>query len=143
MFPGKVEVVGLGTPILAPVDEVRLRQAVLALLQNARRYGGPSILASLEQNGKAFVISVEDDGPGLSPAEKSQAFDRFFRGSNASGQGVEGSGLGLPVVKSIVEAHGGTVELQDADAGGMRVVISLPKEPRMKIVSSGAAQKSA
>ena len=65
------------------------------------------------------------------------------RGSNASGQGVEGSGLGLPVVKSIVEAHGGKVALEDRDSGGLRVVITLPKEPRMKVVSSGRSRKSA
>jgi len=137
MFPGKVEVTGPEAQVPLPVDEVRLRQSVLALLQNARRYGGPSIAASLEQTGAGFVITVEDDGPGLSAAEKSQAFDRFFRGSNVSGQGAEGSGLGLPVVKSIVEAHGGTVELQDADMGGLRVVMTLPKEPRIKVVASG------
>ncbi len=144
MFPGKVEVTAPKTQVLLPVDEVRLRQSVLSLLQNARRYGGPSITASLEQRSTGLVISVEDDGPGLSAAEKSQAFDRFFRGSNASGQGTEGSGLGLPVVKSIVAAHGGSVELQDAETGGLRVVITLPKEPRMKVVASGPkARKSA
>lgn len=137
MFPGKVDVTGPNTQVLLAVDEVRLRQSILALLQNARRYSGPTIAASLDHNSTGFMIAVEDDGPGLSAAEKSQAFDRFFRGSNASGQGAEGSGLGLPVVKSIVEAHGGSVELQDAETGGLRVVISLPKEPRMKVVAFG------
>ncbi|NJM84671.1 MAG: HAMP domain-containing histidine kinase [Tabrizicola sp.] len=134
MFPGSVDVASPDAQVLAPVDEVRLRQSVLALLQNARRYGGPTIRMTLENGTDAYVIAVEDDGPGLSAAEKSQAFDRFFRGSNASGQGVEGNGLGLPVVKSIVEAHGGTVTLEDAGMGGLRVAISLPKGPRMKIV---------
>ena len=83
-------------------------------------------------------------GPGSALlTEKSQVFDRFFRGSNASGQGLEGSGLGLPVVKSIIEAHGGSVELQDAQQGGLRVVLILPKKPRMKVVTSGAARSSA
>lgn len=144
MFPGTVDVTIPDTQVLLPVDEVRLRQSVLALLQNARRYGGPTIAASLDQNSNGFVIAVEDDGPGLSAAEKSQAFNRFFRGSNASGQGTEGSGLGLPVVKSIVEAHGGTVDLQDAEPDGLRVVMTLPKEPRMKVVASGPnSRKSA
>lgn len=141
MFPGKVAVTGPDRQVPLAVDEVRLRQSVLALLQNARRYGGPTIAASLEETAKGFVISVEDDGPGLSAAEKSQAFDRFFRGSNASGQGTEGSGLGLPVVKSIVEAHGGTVELRDAETGGLRVVMTLPKEPRLKMVVSGPSRR--
>lgn len=144
MFPGDVEVTGPEAPVPLAVDEVRLRQSVLALLQNARRYGGPTIVASLHQSAAGCVISVEDDGPGLSAAEKSQAFDRFFRGSNASGQGTEGSGLGLPVVKSILEAHGGSVALQDADAGGLRVVMTLPKAPRIRVVASGpTGRKSA
>lgn len=141
MFPGRVTVVNPEAPVLAQVDEVRLRQSVLALLQNARRYGGPNVAASVAQDEKGIVIAVEDDGPGLSAAEKSQAFDRFFRGSNASGQAAEGNGLGLPVVKSIVEAHGGHVDLQDAETGGLRVIISLPKEPRMKVVATGAAPR--
>ncbi|MEM9476941.1 MAG: HAMP domain-containing sensor histidine kinase [Pseudomonadota bacterium] len=143
MFPGEVVIRIPDAPVTAPVDEVRLRQSVLSLLQNARRYGGPTITAALEFNDRAIAVSVEDDGPGLSAAEKSQAFDRFFRGSNTSGQGVEGSGLGLPVVKSIVEAHGGSVELQDAKEGGLRVLLTLPKEPRMKVVSTSAVRKSA
>lgn len=129
MFPEKVAIHAPETQVTAPVDEVRLRQSVLALLQNARRYGGPSITVRLEDQSNAFAITIEDDGPGLSAAEKTQAFDRFFRGSNASGQGIEGSGLGLPVVKSIIEAHGGSVDLQDRDEGGLRVIIVLTKEP--------------
>lgn len=143
MFPGTVQIDSPDTQVLAAVDEVRLRQSVLALLQNARRYGGPSVSVAVEDCASSHLIYVEDDGPGLSAVEKSQAFDRFFRGSNASGQGIEGSGLGLPVVKSVVEAHGGSVELQDGDEGGLRVVIELPKEPRMKIVATSAPRKSA
>jgi signal transduction histidine kinase len=143
MFPGQVAKIAPSAPALAMVDEVRLRQSVLALLQNARRYGGPSIVATVENDSTGLRILVEDDGPGLSLAEKSQAFDRFFRGSNASGQGIEGNGLGLPVVKSIVEAHGGTVSLEDREGGGLRVVIDLPRAPRMKVVPTAAARKSA
>lgn len=143
MFPGTVEIDAPSIPLTAPVDEVRLRQSVLALLQNARRYGGPTTSVILEGQGKSLKICVEDDGPGLSAAEKSQAFDRFFRGSNASGQAVEGSGLGLPVVKSIVEAHGGTVTLEDREQGGLRVVITLPMVPRMSVVSPSSARKTA
>ncbi|GGX71538.1 two-component sensor histidine kinase [Tateyamaria omphalii] len=143
MFPGAVEIIEGDRPVLAPVDPVRLRQSILALLQNARRYGGPSISVSLEDDLVNNVITVEDDGPGLDSIEKEQAFNRFFRGSNASGHGVEGSGLGLPVVKSIVEAHGGAVELVDRSGGGLKVVIALPKESRLKEVSVGMLRKSA
>ena len=143
MFPGPVQIACPDTPAPALIDEVRLRQSVLALLQNARRYGGPTISVTLDDRTDAQVITVEDDGPGLSAAEKSQAFDRFFRGSNASGQGSEGSGLGLPVVKSIVEAHAGSVALQDRAEGGLQVVLTLPKVPRVKIVADIDGRKTA
>lgn len=134
MFPETVEVESPDDAICGSVDEVRLRQSILALLHNAKRYGGPLITVSLGQTATQVIIAVEDDGPGLSPEEKSKAFERFFRGSNASGQGIEGSGLGLPVVKSIVLAHGGTVELEDPADGGLRVVMRISKEPRQRPV---------
>ncbi|MEI4233276.1 sensor histidine kinase [Roseovarius sp. D22-M7] len=143
MFPATVKISTPETPVTAHVDEVRIRQCVLALLHNARRYGGPTITVTLENDSETCLIEVEDDGPGLSVAEKSQAFERFFRGSNAVGQGIEGSGLGLPVVKSIVEAHGGTVALQDPEECGLRVVIKLPTQPRMKVVAAPSKRKSA
>ncbi len=141
MFPDPVRFDSPDSKVMASVDEVRLRQSVLALLQNARRYGGPTIGVKLDEGLASCTIAIEDDGPGLSAVEKSQAFDRFFRGSNASGQGIEGSGLGLPVVKSIVEAHGGTVDLQDRPEGGLRIVITLPKAARMKVVQTDTMQK--
>lgn len=122
--------------VIGHVDEVRMRQTVLALLQNARRYGGPNISVSVMIRENVKVITVEDDGPGLNESEKSQAFVRFYRGANASGRHVEGSGLGLPVVKSIVEAHGGSVELLDRQGGGLCVCITIPSEPSITLVHS-------
>lgn len=136
MFPDPVQVECPEHKVIVSVDEVRLRQSVLALLQNARRYGGPTICAMLEESDASCTITIEDDGPGLNAEEKSQAFNRFFRGSNASGQGIEGSGLGLPVVKSIVEAHSGTVHLQDSEIGGLSIAITLPKSSARKVVQA-------
>lgn len=143
MFPSPVQFASPDDKVLAFVDEVRLRQSVLAVLQNARRYGGPTITVSLDETPSDCTIAIEDDGAGLSAAEKAQAFNRFFRGSNASGQGIEGSGLGLPVVKSIVEAHGGSVDLQDRDQGGLKIIVALPKKPKIQLVSEGTRRQSA
>jgi len=125
------------------IDEVRIRQSVLALFQNARRHGGPTIEVSLSPTTDGFQIAVQDDGPGLSDDEKNSAFDRFYRGSNASEKSEEGSGLGLPVVKSIVEAHGGHVTLGDADLGGLLVQIDLPARQTMRVVKPTSARKQA
>ena len=143
MFPHDIALDLPPQPIQLSVDPVRLRQAVLALFQNARRYGGPAISTTLVARNDDYQIAVEDNGPGLSDVEKQSAFERFYRGSNASGQGVEGSGLGLPVVRSIVEAHGGRVTLTDASSGGLRVEIDLPKTPNVRVVASDPEQKRA
>ncbi|MCP3970377.1 MAG: hypothetical protein GY717_08685 [Rhodobacteraceae bacterium] len=143
MFPQDVQFNMPSEPAKLPVDGVRLRQAVLALLQNARRYGGPTIAVTLSASARGYLIAVEDDGPGLSEDEKRNAFERFFRGTNASGLGVEGSGLGLPVVKSIVEAHGGTVALTDAGLGGLRIEIDLLRNPAVRVVNTEMPRKQA
>lgn len=143
MFPQLINLdLPAGTAPLG-VDAVRIRQSVLALFQNARRYGGPTIHARLVKGPTGFRITVEDDGPGLSTDEKRMAFDRFFRGSNVSGEGLEGTGLGLPVVRSIIEAHGGAVTLGDADLGGLAVHIDLPRAPAIHAVAVQPATKRA
>ncbi|MFQ6548719.1 sensor histidine kinase [Aestuariibius sp. 2305UL40-4] len=134
MFPGAVSVDMPSQPVRAMVDEVRLRQSVLAVFQNARRYGGPTITARLETDGSRLRFTIEDDGPGMTDDEKAQAFQRFFRGSNANGQALEGSGLGLPIVKAILEAHGGTARLEDGATRGLRVVLDLPRSPQIRAV---------
>jgi signal transduction histidine kinase len=143
MFPQEIALDMPPEPARLSVDHVRLRQALLALFQNARRHGGPTIAAALVSTFDGFQVTVEDDGPGLSEDEKRSAFERFFRGSNASGQGIEGSGLGLPVVKSIVEAHGGHVTLGDSALGGLRVQIDLPRSPAVRVVNGEMTLKRA
>ncbi len=143
MCPQEIALDMPSEPARLSVDVVRLRQAVLALFQNAQRHGGPTIAAALVSTSDGFQVTVEDDGPGLSEDEKRSAFERFFRGSNASGQGIEGSGLGLPIVKSIVEAHGGHVALGDAVLGGLRVQIDLPRTPAVRVVKREMARKRA
>jgi signal transduction histidine kinase len=121
-------------PQHAFVDRTRLRQAFMAVFQNARRHGGGHVRAMISRGENGVRILVEDDGAGLSDADKAQAFNRFFRGSDASRDEREGHGLGLPIVRAIVEAHGGTVTLADAEEGGLRVVIDLPNRPQPKLV---------
>lgn len=120
----RVEVLRLGRPAPARVDPVRLRQCLLAVMNNALRYGGRTVRAWVERSSDGFAIVIEDDGPGMSDAEKDQAFNRFFRGSGAQSTGVEGTGLGLPIVRSIMTAHGGSVDLSDRAEGGLSVRLS-------------------
>ncbi|WP_161793896.1 sensor histidine kinase, partial [Jannaschia aquimarina] len=134
-FPRDVALDLPEAPLHAYVDALRLRQCMLALFQNARRHGGPHIAASAREADGRLLLIVEDDGPGLSDGEKAQAFDRFFRGSGASGN-EEGHGLGLPIVRSIVQAHDGTVDLADVETGGLRVIVDLPLRPTPRLVAN-------
>ncbi len=116
-------------------DPTRVRQALLILLENARHHGGDEILVRLHQGAGGYRISVEDNGPGMSDVEKENAFHRFFRGSNAAERYSSGAGLGLPVARSIVEVHGGEIDLSDRAGGGLVVAFMLPHRPKLKVVS--------
>ncbi|MCP4074302.1 MAG: HAMP domain-containing histidine kinase [Hyphomicrobiales bacterium] len=123
------------SPTTINADRVRLRQGLIALLQNAQFHGGGAARVSLDRTPSGYRITVEDKGPGMTDAEREHAFERFFRGSNASHAYSEGTGLGLPVVLAIAKAHGGTARLENAHGGGTLAVIELPKQSHLKAVS--------
>lgn len=117
-------------PVIILADGKRLQQAVLALLENAKRHGGKTIKMALDAQPDAVEVAVSDDGPGIAGKEKELVFERFFRGSNASSQYTEGLGLGLPIVRSIAEAHGGTAKITDREPTGTTVVLTVPNAPK-------------
>ncbi len=108
-------------------DEDRLAQVVLNLVGNARKYGAPAIELVAVAAGDHLVLTVRDHGPGVPDEQKAVLFDEFAKGDQ------DGAiGLGLYLVLAIVEAHGGTVAVEDADPGA-RFVVRLPGvqvEPR-------------
>ncbi|MCK6684658.1 MAG: HAMP domain-containing histidine kinase, partial [Thermoanaerobaculia bacterium] len=120
---------------LPPVvgDPTSLRQALANLIDNAVKYGDPSKGIGLEAqltpaaSGGQVVLSVSDHGPGIRKSDQRHVFDPFFRGADTGGVG--GSGLGLAVVRGIVEAHGGQVSVESASGKGSRFVIRLPVMP--------------
>ena len=104
-----------------------LRRAVRNLLENARRYSQGEITLSLEKKGKAVEIRVEDHGPGVPKEQRERIFEKFYRLPGAS-ERSGGVGLGLSLVRSIAERHGGTVHCEDRRDGqaGASFVIRLP-----------------
>jgi two-component system OmpR family sensor kinase len=110
-----------------------LRRLVRNLLENARRYGagsqdatqGSGIALSLQAQGPEVLIAVGDRGPGVPVAYRERIFEPFFRLPGAS-ERVGGVGLGLSLVKSIAERHGGRVRCTDRPGGGACFVVSLP-----------------
>ncbi len=108
-------------------DPSRIQQVVTILLENALRYGGQSIGVRLDQAPDGFAVTVADDGPGLSEAELTHVFERFFRGSNAAVRYDGGTGLGLPVARAIVEAHGGRIAVTSEMGEGVQARFTLPR----------------
>ncbi|MCE2863639.1 MAG: hypothetical protein RIR76_1736 [Verrucomicrobiota bacterium] len=113
-------------PVTCSVDPVRMGQVVNNLLDNALKYtppGGGVVLAVREEAGRA-VLTVTDNGPGILPAEREAVFRRLYRSDASRSQ--RGLGLGLSLVKAIVEAHGGEVSAAEAPSGGARLTVRLP-----------------
>jgi two-component system, OmpR family, sensor kinase len=93
-----------------------LRRAMRNLLENARRYSEGRITLSLAQEGETAVIRVQDEGPGVPPAQRERIFEKFYRLPGAS-ERSGGVGLGLALVRSIAQHHGGTVVCTDRPDG--------------------------
>lgn len=113
-------------PAELSADAIRLGQAINNLLDNALKYtpAGGAVTLTTHAEPHAVVLTVSDNGPGVPAAEREAVFRRLYRGDSSRSQ--RGLGLGLSLVKAIVEAHGGTVVLDDAPGGGARFSVRLP-----------------
>jgi len=107
-------------------DERQLTQVVRNLVDNAQRHAATQVALALRHEGDELVLLVDDDGPGIAEADRERVFDRFTRIDEARGRASGGAGLGLAVVRRVVEHHGGTVTVADSDLGGARFVVRLP-----------------
>jgi two-component system OmpR family sensor kinase len=116
-------------PLMVVGDEQRLRQVVTAVVGNALVHTPPEAalwLRGRPRPGGGAVVEIHDDGPGMAPEVAAHAFERFYRGDPSRARTRSGSGLGLAIVASIVQGHGGTVELDTAPGQGTTVRIALP-----------------
>ncbi|MBI4939299.1 MAG: HAMP domain-containing histidine kinase, partial [Actinobacteria bacterium] len=110
-------------------DRARLRQVVANLGDNAARHARGVVRLVVAPDPDGALVVVEDDGPGIPPAERERVFGRFVRLDASRGRTSGGSGLGLAIVRELVAAHGGTVTIGDTAAGGCRVEVRLPSRP--------------
>ena len=110
------------------VDPEALRRVLTNLIDNAARYSTPEgpIRLHAEQHGSGVAIAVEDDGPGLEPADAARVFERFYRGGESRSRASGGSGLGLAIVHGLVAQSGGEVHIDTAPQRGTTVQITLP-----------------
>jgi PAS domain S-box-containing protein len=130
-------------------DEVRLVQVVANLLNNAARYtpDGGRIAVCVEREDSRAVIRVRDNGIGIAPDKLGSLFDLFVQGTESARERGAGLGLGLSLVKRLVDLHGGTVEAHSAGTGkGAEFTVRLPLAPEMpqaKAVVSSVRSASA
>ncbi len=120
-------------------DERRLRQALFNLVSNAVKYTGAQgqVVLRARREGQEVVLSVSDTGPGISPEDQSRVFEKFERGGHTGGGRVPGLGIGLSLVKSFIELHGGRIELQSQPGKGTIVTCRLPAQAADAIRKAG------
>lgn len=108
--------------IMMKGDKVRIEQLVYILLDNAVRYtSAGSITLSLTSQGQRIVMSIKDTGSGIPPEDINHIFERFYRGDSARKR--DGTGLGLSIAKTIVDAHGGKIEVKSERGKGTEFII--------------------
>ena len=109
-------------------DEDKLHQVLANLVSNALRFtpAGRRVEVSVQADRQQVMLHVSDQGPGIDPADLPDLFTRFFKGDRARSRNDSGSGLGLSIVKQLVELHGGQVQAGLLKSGGLQVTIRLP-----------------
>jgi signal transduction histidine kinase len=129
---------------MAPVlgDELRLRQAIENLVGNAIKHTpeDTDVIITIDATDERGILTVEDFGPGVPEDQREAIFERFTQLNRVSGNA--GLGLGLYIVRTIAESHGGSVRVEAADSGGAKFVLEIPMAPSLKRVEGDEPQDS-
>ncbi|MCJ8159083.1 HAMP domain-containing sensor histidine kinase [Sphingomonas sp. LaA6.9] len=122
---GKDVAIADAQPVTIAGDVILLKRLFTNLIDNAVKYGG-SARISVRREGPTAIVEVADNGPGMTDAQIARAFEPFFRGEPSRNPRTGGVGLGLSIVQSATEAHGGSVTLQQRAGGGLSARVALP-----------------
>ena len=119
-------------------DPERLQECLAALIENALHYSPTPLPVSLaaDQQGDSLVLHVRDQGPGVEAGEREAIFERFARGSASVNSSNRGSGIGLAVVRLLMEAMGGSVQVAEAPGGGADFQLHLPLAKPLDVASA-------
>jgi signal transduction histidine kinase len=120
-------------PVLA--DYERLEEVLVNLVENAIKYSprGGQVEITARTTSDEVIVSVTDEGIGVPEKDRDRIFERFSRLDSRLVRQMKGTGLGLFICKSIVEAHGGRIWAEQASGGGSRFSFSLPREQRAQL----------
>jgi DNA-binding response OmpR family regulator/anti-sigma regulatory factor (Ser/Thr protein kinase) len=127
----RVQVEAPATLPLVSADARRIEQVVSNLLDNACKFspeGGIVTVRAIARDGN-LIVSVSDQGPGIPSGEHEHVFERFYQVEQPATRQVGGSGLGLAICKSLIEAHGGQIWIDDSYTAGTAISFSLPAIP--------------
>jgi heavy metal sensor kinase len=120
-------------PVTIQGDYERLRQLLLNLVDNGLKYtpAGGRVTLSVQDRGDVIGLRVADTGIGLTPAERPQVLQRFYRTPAARAQARQGAGLGLCIVQSIATAHGGSLHIDSTPGQGSTFTVQFPRPPAL------------
>jgi signal transduction histidine kinase len=130
-------------------DAGALRRALQNLLSNAMKYDGGNHWIGLRaqagagEDGEEVQVTVEDQGIGIAPDEAARVFEPFYRGREVTDAQIHGNGLGLSLVKQVIEAHHGRVSLVSAPGQGSRFTLHLPAMTQRARAEASGAEKAA
>ena len=114
-----------GSGLRARIRPRAMRRALRNVIENALRYGG-SATVTAQSAGGLIRITVTDHGPGIPETELERVFEPFYRLEKSRSRETGGTGLGLSIARTVVQAHGGTIALENRAGGGLTVRIDLP-----------------
>ncbi len=131
----RVEIVSPSPAPVVPGDLRRLERVLLNLLRNANKFApaGTVIRVTVRDDEREATVAVQDAGPGIAAEAIPHLFDQFFTDRTSSSEHNIGAGLGLPIAKGIVEAHGGRIWVESTAGAGTTVWFALPKVPAQEV----------
>ena len=116
------------------VDKERIRWVIRNLIENAIRYGreGGEVLVTLAREHQKLLVSVKDNGIGIAPESQQHIFEKFFRSSEAKRKRNDGSGIGLFIVRNIINYHGGRIWFESIEGVGTTFFFTIPTVQEIK-----------
>jgi signal transduction histidine kinase len=126
-------------PLPVEADRNRIKQVLMNIVDNALGYSPPSGTVTItgRSAGDSVVVSVQDEGPGISEEAMGRIFQKFYRGADEASRRRKGSGLGLAIAKGIIESHHGTVWVESEAGKGSTFRFSLPKNRKASHAAEG------